>query len=712
MDHRERVLLEESVRERMTSPLIETSREEIDYFKSEKIRKAEHSFNETVYGDLLPSTLTKQKYTTVNPEQKPLLDKSSNNTRMIPQNSYILLSKDNQNKITENNDVSSNHSGSGDQSDSEVQNNQSNILGNVASSMNELRQLLCNLKLSDIGALKLGDQDNFLVKSSNKQVKPANKVNMSETYQLVPTNENNVTSVQDSINEYLSNISKEVELFKKEYNDSFNELKQNYANVVKFSKLTEEENELLKIKIKSYDKYVDESVKYNMMINNPTYVLYTRLTKYKSLVPGIYDKFNNMLDDFDKLEIDNTELTDYSKVDKDIKECLFKNEQKFNKPSLIHERCEWVNSEEEMVANLPLFKINRYIEYTVLAKSNIGCVMAGNGVFLRNDNSSINEFIDLPKMKYSSHLVGFKVVLKESVLTENVNKLKFVLYSGNADVQSFTYNINSKDDFKSLVSPRFNLPDRLVDENLSVVSKGIQFSSKDINSISVDSRYVRDIYCFYRINSSVIPNSFRNLNLQEKYKFKSQKVYNIFIRSYNELQDAAMNNRLDIVKWIMYGDEYDLVCEKYNNIKLSDIDVEADDYDEKNKKLEDKKNDLKKLLYMYYDNNVVDKNPTLRFEFVLKQALENKAHDVAYFLLIELIDHLDHKVSSDSIFASASKGADIKCVKIVLRYIDYMKAKSEEEEEHLSNKRSSVKHQDLYHDSLLNDLTILNKPKI
>ena len=82
-----------------------------------------------------------------------------------------------------------------------------------------------------------------------------------------------------------------------------------------------------------------------------------------------------MLDDFDNLEIDNTELTEFSKLSKDINDCINKNESKFNKTSKVDDKCEWVNSEEEMVANLPLFKPGRYIEYVVPVKTNIGSVI-------------------------------------------------------------------------------------------------------------------------------------------------------------------------------------------------------------------------------------------------------------------------------------------------------------------------------------------------
>lgn len=701
----------------MTSPLIDTSREEKEYFDSEKARKAEYCFNERIYGETLSNMLVKSKnYNPIieNTTQIPISNQSSqlnnqtvqqlqtsNSSPTNLQNSYIILNKDNE--------VTSNHS-SCNQSDCDNQVSKSTeILDDIKKSMVELKSIISSFNRTDVNKQKAAEIYEDIVNLSNKN-KNNNKISLNDVYQLVQSmNETNLSKINETIVDYLTNINKDVETFKKNYNETMSDMTLNYSNAVCFSKLTEEENELLKLKIKSYDKYIDDSVKYNIIINNPTYSLYNRLTKYKSLVPGIYDKFNNMLDDFDRLEIDNTELTDYSKIDKDIKDCFGKHEQKFNKSSLVHERCEWVKTEEEMVANLTLFKPNRYIEFTVSAKNNIGCVMSTNGVFLRNEAVQILDMIDLPVMKYSSHLIGFKVILKENVIKNNVNKLKFILYSGRADIQSFTYNINTKDENKSLVSPRFNLPDRLIDEKLSIVSKGIQYSSSDITSISVDPTYVKDIYCYYRINSSVVPNSFRNLNLQEKYKFKSDKVYNIFIRSYNELQDAAMNNRLDIVKWIMYGDEYEKVCDKYNNIKLCDINEDSEDYDNQYNQLLEKKKELKDLLYIYYGDNVVDKNPVLRFEFVLKQALEHKASDVALFLIVELVDHLDHKVSSDNIFASAAKGADINCVRIVLKYIDYMKTKNEEEEDHLLNKRSSVKHQDLYHADELNNFSQTNK---
>ena len=503
----------------------------------------------------------------------------------------------------------------------------------------------------------------------------------------------------------LKNLENIVEQLKESYTKDIELLKlQNIKEIESLKsvfKLSEEENSLLKLKIKSYDKYIDDSTKYNIMVNSNTYNLYTRLTKYKSLVPGIYDKFNSMLDDFDNLEIDNTELTEFSKLSKDINDCINKNESKFNKTSKVDDKCEWVNSEEEMVANLPLFKPGRYIEYVVPVKTNIGSIMA-NGVFLRNDESKLSEHIMLPQMKYSSHIIGFRVVLKDSVIQNNIKKLKFVLYSGSADIQSFTYNINSIDNYKSLVSPRFNLPDRLVNENLSVVTKGKQFAFTDITSILVDPRYVKDLYCYYRINSSVMSQRFREYNFQDKYKISSKKVYDIFIRSYSELQDAAMNNRLDIFKWIMYGDEYEDVCNKYSNIVLSDINFNDETYHEQCEQFYKKKSEIKSLLYLNYGNDIIDRDPSQRFIFVLKQALTYKAADVALFLLIEMIDHLDIKVAADEVLKAAAAGCDVKCIQIALKFRSYMMGEQEAEELHLNMKRSTIKHQELYQNEELN----------
>ena len=99
---------------------------------------------------------------------------------------------------------------------------------------------------------------------------------------------------------------------------------------------------------------------------------------------------------------------------------------------------------------------------------------------------------------------------------------------------------------------------------------------------------------------------------------------------------------------------------------------------------------------------MIDREPGQRFIFVLKQALTYCAPDVALFILIEMIDHLDIVVSATDIFKAATTGGNIKCIKIVLKFMSYMMNDEESDELHLKLKRSTIKHQDLYHAEELN----------
>jgi hypothetical protein len=306
------------------------------------------------------------------------------------------------------------------------------------------------------------------------------------------------------------------------------------------------------------------------------------------------------------------------------------------------DRCDWAHSETEMLSYLHLFKPDRLVEYTQLIEANIGDTTT-TGVLVTNEKHEIkniktghsrNPTIELPVPKYGAQLVAFRAVLRPSVITDCKDTFEFVALDGPTTVKTYVY-IPSK----GLITPRINIPYTKIDENtMCEVNKGKFVSQpRKVSGISVDVRYVRDLYGIYRMRADTIPEAFRQLDFYGKYKLTPDQHVKIFQHDYGELQLAVQYNRLDIVKWILFVKDYD-VTKMY---------VTAGNYSIK---------DLPSLLVA-----------------LMKQSLRLKSYDVAAFLIGEfktrypryMLEPMNGHIITN-LFNDACEGKSLECVKLVL----------------------------------------------
>jgi hypothetical protein len=482
----------------------------------------------------------------------------------------------------------------------------------------------------------------------------------------------------DTLESQIETLQQKVQELEKqltELNQCTQTQNQQLDNSVKY--VLELEDKLTKLSKTQYD-----------LFNSEKYQLYQQLltiSKYNkpliNLIKESARKFNELVvDDNPKKIAETSELV----------ETNFRNQ--LNKTNDKIDKCEWCHNEDEVLSVLHLYKPDKFVEYIAPIQLSINELVVNNQVVAGSQPIKNQNIIDveLPESKFASQLIGFRAILKSDIWKDNIPELKFVLKGGNANIQTIKYKPS-----KGLISPRMNLPECLFDDNIITEASKGRFTRyySDITSIEVESKYVRDIYGFYRINSSVISDKFRVLDFYGKYKFNTKKLIAIFKHDYNELQYACQHNLLDIVKWIVYSNEQDNIEQTYTDINQ-------------------KKEVYKKSLYIIC-GDVIDKTPQPRLFNVAKQALESKSYDVANFLFNELMYHLDFfesynknnkKIIMDGVIESVCRSKSLECINLVQKLDEFINRQSDDSntDEEISKRLILDNHIKLHHDSLLN----------
>jgi len=523
------------------------------------------------------------------------------------------------------------------------------------------------------------------------------RINGSVT--TIPSNINEVikkeSNIKNNINDDFFSI-KDYKLSEQKINDLNKTLLEQHSelnNIKKsYSDLINNYNQLMNDNDKLFDKYNELYKQHEelLIVHNDISLEDNNIFKKIKQITSIYKPFteqiHNLIDNFNYITITDNDIVKNNDK-KELLELSYKN-NKVDKTEK-NDKCDWCHTEEEVLSVLHLYKPDKFVEYISPIQLNINEITVNNQVLMRTEKNFTEETtdIELPKSKFASQLIGFRAVLKSDLLKDNVPEIKFILKGGTANIQTIKYKAN-----KGLITPRINLPNCLFDDNtVNEASKG-RFTRyySDITSIEIESKYVRDLYGIYRINSSVISDRFRLLDFYGKYKYPTQKLVNIFKHDYGELQFACIHNLLDIVKWIVYSDEQNNIEQKYMN------------------DLESKKREYKNSLYLLC-GNVVDKEPQARLFVCLKQALENGSFNVAKFLLFELLEHLDYNTSPYQVFIqdltnAVSKSRSLECFSLIYEVNQVLKQRYEQTDDVQvgSERRLLDNHKKLHHDNLLN----------